>query len=417
MSPWVWIWASTGHRLAMARAALGVAVVVALAVAGLSLLDGLGRALQGTLASEGGELRVRAPSLSIGGLDLAGSVVPGKLLDEAALAELAAIGGVADAQPEAWARVPLTFTGGFAGQHLRSEGALLGVEAAGVGDPAGWDWAPGQPVPVLAPAALLAVYNGSFAPTNGLPRLTERAIIGLDFDILAGRSLYGRSTGAPVSVPAEVIGTTTYGGALAAIVPLAAVRWLETEAGVSEPGRLSSARLVLAPDASPDAVEAQVRALGWAVERGDGAIEKLAALSRSVQLGIGATAAVLALSMLVGVAQLQGALIRARAEEIAVLRALGVPALRAAAGLLGEVLLSVGLASGLGALSGALAADALAVRSAHLVSGWIGLDVRVTASLPPLVWIAALLGPALTAGLLVSPAVLSVVRARALYNR
>lgn len=410
MSPRLWLWISAGHRLGMARAALGVALVVGLATATLSLIDGLGRALQQELASVGGELRVRAPSLSIGGIDLSGGVVPGKALDETALEALAALDGVADVQPEAWARVPLVFTGSFAGQRLQSEGAMLGVEAAAVDSPRRWDWSPGEPVPVLAPRSLLAVYNGSFAPTNGLPRLNDGALTGLDFTILAGRSLYGRARGERLELKARVVGTTRYGGALAAIVPLAVVRWVEEQQGLDEPGMPSAARLLLRPDAHPDAVEQAARGLGWAVERGDGALDKLAALLRSVQLGIGATAAVLVLATLLSVGQLQATLIRARAEEVRVLRALGLSGWRVGAGLLLEVLLGVGLASVPGGLAGWLISLGVSDQASNIVSEWIGMSVQLEPGLPLAAWAAALLGPASGAALMTLPAILGVTR-------
>lgn len=409
MSPRVWLWISRGHRLGMARAALGVAIVVALCFGGLALLDGLGRALEAELASAGGELRVKAPSLSLGGIDLSGGVLPGKAMDEAALRKLAEIAGVDDVQPEAWARVPLVFSGGFAGERLQSEGAMLGVVAAGVDNPRRWAWSPGQPVPVLAPRALLAVYNGSFAPTNGLPRLTDSALEGLDFQIVAGRSLYGRDAGPRVALDAVVIGTTRYGGALAAIVPLDVVRWIEAEAGLPDPGQPQSARLVLAPDAIVEDVDREIRALGWAVERGDGALEKLGALLRSVTLGLSAAAVLLTLATLLGVAQLQAALIRARAEEIRVLRALGLGAWGLGLSLGVEIFLGVGLASSLGVLAGSGLASVGAERVSEIVSGWIGLPVGITVGLPWTAWAAALLGPALGAVVLASPAVVGVV--------
>lgn len=412
MSPRLWWWTSTGHRGAMLRAALGVVLVVALSMAAMGLLGGLSTSLRAELSGMGGELRVRPPSLSLGAIDLSGGVLPGRRLDDAALTTLAALPGVAAARPEAWARVPLTFTGDFVGQRVVSEGALLGVAAEAVGDPPGWDWRPGQDVPVLAPRSLLAVYNGSFAPTNGLPRLHEGALTGLRFTIVAGSSPYGRDRRDRVSLTANVIGTTSYGGELAAIVPLTVVRWIEEQAGADDPGRLSGARLVLEPDADPSSVEAAIRAQGWAVEQGDQVMEKLAALLRSIQLGLGVASAVIAAALLMGVVQLQALLLRGRAEEIRVLRALGLRPASLAAGLAAEVLAGVGLASALGVLSGLGLALLARDRASALLGGWIGLDLRLSVSPPAWALLGGLLVPALFAASFCAPGILRLVRGR-----
>lgn len=397
-------WASAGHRAEQLRAAAGVALGVALAVVLLGLGGGLGQALDQELVGVGGALRVRAPSLSLGGLDLSGGVVPGRRLDPPALAALAALEGVADVQREAWARVPLVLTGRFVGQRVSSEGALLGVEARAVGDPPGWDWRPGQEVPVLAPRALLAVYNGSYAPTHGLPRLSERAVVGLGFTLLAGRSLYGRGEGPQAQLEAEVVGVSAYGGALAAMVPLPVVAWLEAQLGVEEPGRLSAARLVLAPGADPAAVEAAARAQGWAVEAEGGALERAAALARSVQLGLGLGSAAVLAALLLGVAQVQSALLRVRAPELRVLRTLGLGPGALLGGLAVELVLGVGLSAALGLGVGWLGATLLAQRASEALSGWLGLALEVQLALSPPLVLAVLLGPSAVALLLSAPA-------------
>lgn len=412
MRPVLWWWISAGHRLALARAGAGVALLVAVAVAGLGLLGGLDAALQAELRGLGGSLRVKPPSLSIGALDLTGGVLPGRTLDEPALQALGQIPGVDAVLPEAWARLPLTLTGSFLGQRVTSEGALLGVTAEALGDeaPPAWGWRPGEVVPVLAPRSLLAAYNGSFAPANGLPRLNDSVLEGLEFTIIAGRSLYGRRDGPTVKVRAEVLGSTRYDDQLAAVVPLDAVRWIEAEAGVDDPGRLSGARLRLAPDADPEVVRAAARGQGWAVDESEGPAAKAAALTRSVQLGLGVAAGALVATLLLGLAQTHALLLRVRAEELRVLRGLGLPAGRLAAGLLGEVAVGVGLAGLVGVAGGLLLGAAAAGPAARALSEWLGIGLQLSARPPGWATAALVLGPAVVACVLAVPGVIAATR-------
>ena len=101
MTRLIW-WLSSGYRAALIKSAVGAILAVGLTVGVCSLGNGARVAIQDQLMGGGDQLRVKPPSYTIGSIDLAGSVLPERSMDEEAVASLQA--GRGTSQKSIWAR-------------------------------------------------------------------------------------------------------------------------------------------------------------------------------------------------------------------------------------------------------------------------------------------------------------------------
>jgi hypothetical protein len=252
------------------------------------------------------------------------------------------------------------------------------------------------------------VYNGSYAPANGLPRLKDRAVVGLEFTLIGGFSLVRRNQ-PQTEVQSVVVGVTDYGGALAAIAPIEAVAWLEKEMGIDQPGRLSSAMLKLAPGADAVAVSRAVRDLGWSIEEIGTPVRQLSVALRTANMAIAAVGGVLAGTTVLLLAQIYGVLLRERRADLAILRGLGASRRFIGSALVAELagasFASAAAGTVLGLMLGGILAPTLAVRIGDL----LGTSVTLTAFPPGMLLVGIGLGAPLVAVLAAAPAIMSAV--------
>jgi len=377
-------WCSAGYRWAMLRAGVGAVCASGLTIAMLALVESSASVVTAELLGGGDQLRVSPPSVALGPVDLAGSVLPERGLSEGNLTKLRALDGVSEVWPEAWSRFPVVLRGDVLGIGMRSDAAMLGAATAAVREDftGEWSWTPGQPVPVLAPRSLLAVFNGSFAPANGLPRLRDSAILGRKFTISAGESSFGRSLDNPQQLQAKVVGVTAYGGSLAAIVPLEVIAWLDDSLKLDSPGRVSSAMILLDPAASASEVQGAAQALGWMVEDMGGAARQVAATIEVIERGVGLLGLVLVAAALLGVSQVYGVLLGRRQRDFAILRVLGTKPSWLIRGMIIEVSAAALTAVGLGLLVGWCLAQAAGGWMGSVLSELLGFPVVLSPALP-----------------------------------
>jgi hypothetical protein len=177
---------------------------VTLGVGCLVFFLALGAGLQGVVAEvfpvSTREVEVVAPQVSLG------SLLGEHRLDEAAVATLSALPGVAQAFPKMALRIPAVtlYNGLFFGKeiHMGLEVVAVGVPAALLGpdvrlpfeDPGADGEARGAPIPAIANRRLLELYNKAFAPQRGLPRLTDSMVAGFTVPIVLGKSFVAGKT-------------------------------------------------------------------------------------------------------------------------------------------------------------------------------------------------------------------------------
>ncbi|MDR2735019.1 MAG: FtsX-like permease family protein [Spirochaetota bacterium] len=82
-----------------------------------------------------------------------------------------------------------------------------------------------SPIPVLLSRAILDIYNSGFAAGQNLPKLSEKALIGFQFDLTLGQSTLMQRRGARTrTVPCRVVGFTEKAEMLGLVMPLKRVQ-------------------------------------------------------------------------------------------------------------------------------------------------------------------------------------------------
>src|SRR5207237_4261914 len=141
------------------------------------------------------EVEVVVPQVGIG------SFLGEMKLDDALVARLRALPGVAGAYPRLSLRIPAVtrYNGLFFGREMH-----MGLEIVGSGVPpdligtdakmAFYDPGEGKPIPMILNRRFLEIYNKVFAPQRGLPTLTDSMLIGFQFPVELGRSYVASKT-------------------------------------------------------------------------------------------------------------------------------------------------------------------------------------------------------------------------------
>src|SRR5690606_17074982 len=263
------------------------------------------------------------------------------------------------------------YDGSFFGQRLRmgveivAEGVdpgLLGEEIPGFSEGEG-------ALPVVLSPRLLEIYNGSFARSRGLPRLSEKLLVGFEFPVEFGRSLVGSSSAGRYPVSARIAGFSPQAMLEGITLPLETARRINARFG--EDDRTYSAVVLRAEDPSrvPAIVE-RVRELGLEVDESERRLVRRVgaaiALATSMLSLLGLLVCALASA---NIALTLGASVRSRAVEFGIFRAVGARDRDLRALVLGEAL-AVGLVGGL-----------LGVGLARLAA--VAADAAVAAWLPP----------------------------------
>ena len=351
-------------------AALGVAAGIGTLVFFLALGRGVGDVVRTKVFPADARLvEVIPPAVSL-------NLLGGGRLDDAAVARLSALEGVAAAHRKMQLRVPAVtrYDGAFFGSRLK-----MGLEILAVGvdpglvegdvDPAlvFADPPEGEPIPALVSGRLLEIYNRSFARGRGLPALSPRLLQGFRFPIEYGRSFVG----------GKVVEGRTHGGSAVfagvsdrallqgLTLPLDSVRRLNERFGADAETYSSVVLRAKTPDAVP-ALAAAVREQGFEID------DTERRLAESVGAAVAIVTAALALISLlicalagVNIALSLGASVRNRAREIGILRAVGATSgdvFRLVAGEAAFIGLAGGLAGGILARVAALAVDRLAAQ-------------------------------------------------------
>jgi len=81
------------------------------------------------------------------------------------------------------------------------------------------------PIPVLISRKILDIYNSAFAGSQKLPKISEKAILGLKFELVLGQSTLIREIGKKTAkVPCKVVGFTDKSEMLGLVMPLQYVK-------------------------------------------------------------------------------------------------------------------------------------------------------------------------------------------------
>ena len=353
---------------ALAVSAGGVALGIGCLVFFLALGRGLQRVVRDVFPISARELEVVVPQVGIG--SLFGDV----RLDDAAVARLRQIPGVAEAFPRLALRVPAVtrYSGPFFGREIR-----MGLEVVGVGIPSALiggdahlpfvDPGEGEPIPVVVNRRLLEIYNKVFAPQRGLPTLTDSMLVGFEFPVELGRSYVADKTLAGAYTTRLRLAGFSDRAPLAGLsMPLQTVRRINARFGQDTAG-YSSVLLRAQRSEQVGEIASAVKRMGLDLDESE--------RSRAVQIGAAVELVTLALSLLaalitalaaVNIAQAFHAEVRERTREIGVMRAVGATRGDVATLILAEAAVTGVFGGALGVLlarAGGLLVDRLAATS------------------------------------------------------
>jgi ABC-type lipoprotein release transport system permease subunit len=151
-------------------------------------------------------------------------------ISDRTLRRIERLGSVTEINPVAALRIPIQARVSYLGYNYRSDILAFGVPYRLIaGDLAGaryrklWnDPAREKVIPVLVPRTILRSFNDGMAGANGLPRVSERGMVGFGFRLLMGKSSIKVLDGHE-ETDAVVAGFTDQVDALALILPLGLV--------------------------------------------------------------------------------------------------------------------------------------------------------------------------------------------------
>ena len=333
-------------------------------------------------------LLVRAPSIELGPLAFSpGALVP--RITPQAIAMIRDVPGVLAVYPMLPLQVPALATGNLMGYSGSTDVAVYGVPPElikpEVTGRRGFYYAdPAQaPVPVVVSRYFVDLFNLGLAESQGLPKLTDKAVIGRQFELVLGASLLdieeGASTASQRRVRAEVVGLTRNPNLLAIAIPLEYVRefnrWYH---GPDVKEQYVQAQVALASTEAYDVVAKEIEGLGLEVEgRRETAQRLRLAVNGAVFVLMLFGLAVLAMA-LVNIINTFSLIMLERRGELGLLRAVGATRSGATSLLLLESSL-IGLTGG---LLGSGAAWATAI-----VANRILADLLPPLSLAPDYWL------------------------------
>ena len=224
-----------------------------------------------------------------------GAALGGGALDDAAVARLRELPGVAGAWRRLSLRVPIAASRAPEGVRMNwptgftVQVPVVGVDAGLVASDLGpgrdfQDPAPGQPIPVLASRRLLEVYNKTIAPAWNLRRLPAGLdLVGIQIPVQVGFSIIPLKTEDKVyDARLALAGLSDRVPLYSLAVPVETVRRLHQEYGKADAGYSSVVLETRRPDDVPGVAEA-VRRMGFAVDEGERAIAERVGLAITVR--------------------------------------------------------------------------------------------------------------------------------------
>ncbi len=357
-----------GTLVNAAAATVGAAALAFFVALGL----GVGDAAQRMFPADARLVDVIPGGVSLGG------VLGGAELDDAALARLRALPGVEAAWPRLTLRVPIAAgrpPDGF--RYNWPPGMTIQIPVLGV-DPGllsrdadgGFtfeDPSDGGPIPVMLSRRLIEVYNKTIAPSWNVRKLPMGiSLVGLQLPVEVGYSIVPQKTeDRTYEARLRLVGLSDRVPLYMLAMPLQTVQRLHRDYAKPDTGYTQVTLQAKRPDDAP-VIASAVRRMGFALDEGERATaERVGTVVAVTTLALALLAILMVALAALAIAQSLSANVRARAKEIAILRAVGATP----ADVRGIILIEggvVGLAGGvLGAVLArlaALGADRIAAR-------------------------------------------------------
>jgi hypothetical protein len=307
-----------------------------------------------------------------------GGLLGGGQLDDPAVERLRAIPGVAAAWPRLALRVPVAAGRPPEGLSYNwppgmtvqipvlgvAPGLLAGDAEKGFpfADPADG----GGPIPVMLSRRLIEVYNKTIAPSWNVRRLPMGlSLVGLQLPVKVGYSIVPQKTEDRVfDARLRLVGLSDRVPLYMLAMPLETVQRLNREYGKPDTGYTQVTLLARSPEDAP-VITAAVRRMGFALDEEERATaERVGTVVAVTTLALAFLATLMVALAALAIAQSLSANVRARAKEIAIVRAVGATP----GDVRGIILIEGGVVGLAGGLLGAALARLLALGADRLAA-------------------------------------------------
>lgn len=285
-----------------------------------------------------------------------GAMLGGGKIDQSTVDRLAALPGVQRSWRKMTVRVPAVsrYDGEFFGSrlHMGLEVIAVGVDPELVrGDVKLGDFTdPGadQPIPAIAATRLLDIYNNTFAPNRGLPKLSAGLVVGFQFPVEFNRSFVVQAKPGPITATSmQLVGVSDRGILAGLTIPLDTAIRLNKASGVDAESFSAVTLQAESPSRVPE-IAAKVKEMGLKVDEQERRwAENAGAAVLLTTSALALLSLLICLLAAVNIAHALSASVRARAKELGIMRAVGAAKADVRALVFAE-------AATLGALGGAL---------------------------------------------------------------
>jgi hypothetical protein len=216
------------------------------------------------------------------------------VITDRVLAKMRSMDGVIEIFPVSALRVPLQARVSYMGLPYRSDIIAFGVPYSLVGGDIAdaryrriWaDPAKEMTVPVLVPRAILQSYNDGMAPSNNMPRMSERGALGFGFRLLVGKSSLKTIEGFEES-DAVIAGFTDHVDSFALILPLSLVMKYNKKFIPEYHNEYQYAYVKVKEHASLIRVSSKIKAMDLVVDAGKSVSTQIMKLKETIGLIVG----------------------------------------------------------------------------------------------------------------------------------
>jgi len=325
----------------------------------ISIGLGVGRILDRFLSSDLPEEQVRVTPQVIS----AGSFQTergGVEITDALLDSLEKMPQVARIDRQVYARVPAYLRGLLGGRNYYTDITLEGVTEAFVPDSLlerfGWDYTLADSsrtrLPIILSENLLLLYNAGFADPNGLMGLTQQGVVGLECQITLGASSLTSLQARPVTINAQIVGTSRNMALFALAVPIGFVEEVNQMYLPDRPHSYSALMVTATTSEEVPEIVRRAESLGLSAETHRGIAQKAEILVGIVTAALGALAVAILGAALASAVHTLVADLRNRSYALGVLVALGTTSDRLAQVFAFQIFLMSAVTTALGGLLG-----------------------------------------------------------------
>ncbi len=264
--------------------------------------------------------------------------VPQARITEDTLASIEAMPETLHLYPVAVLPFPTMAEASFLGEQFGTDCVVAGIDAGLVASEiaegeifAPVDWQRGVPIPVLLSSYFLDLYNLLYAQTISAPALSERTVIGYEFDLTLGHSVLGGALapGDTQTLRCRIVGLTRNPQLLGITIPRQSAeeiqQWFAANSHVTEEIRVPYAFLEVRDTDQIETISGRLATLNLVAETPTHLEERVATLERLLTLASAGLQAIILGLTLFGCACLMTLQMGHRRPSMVFLHVSGVP--------------------------------------------------------------------------------------------